>query len=93
MAIVRVLLIIDGFRLIFKKGENAWIKYLIFPAFVCVNIYYSLEPNAFAHRYLWMMGLFLSGMVRGWLELDNKQEILLCEKSGALAKRAALNVE
>ena len=93
IAIVRILLLIDGFRLIGKKGRNSWIKYLIFPAFVCVNIYYSLEPNAFAHRYLWMMGLFLSGMIRGWLELDNKQEILLCEKSGVLAKRAALNVE
>lgn len=93
IAIVRILLLIDGFRLIGKKGRNSWIKYLIFPAFVCVNIYYSLEPNAFAHRYLWMMGLFLSGMIRGWLELDNKQEILLCEKSGALAKRAVLSVE
>lgn len=76
LTLFRTILFIQAARLAFRRSENAWIKYLLVPGFVCINIYYTMEPNAAAHRYFWMLGLFISGMIKGWLELEEKDDSL-----------------
>lgn len=93
IAIVRIIFIVQAIRLVLKKSANAWIKYLIFPAFVCINLYHTMEPNAHAHRYLWMPGLFISGMIAGWLELDKKSQVVLNESREELLRKANLCVD
>ena len=73
LVIFRLLLIKDAIALITNKAPYAWIKYLLIPSFCGLNLYYSMELNGFAHRYLWMIGLFISGMIRGWLECSEMQ--------------------
>ena len=68
MTIFRLLIIKDAFVLAIKRGDAYWIKYLLIPAFLSINLYYSMEPNGYAHRQLWMIGLFISGIIRGRLE-------------------------
>lgn len=63
----RLIVIKDVILLIFKKNDYSWIKYLLIPSFVAVNLYYSMEPNGYAHKHLWAVGLLLSGMIRGCL--------------------------
>ena len=69
---VKILIIKDMLRLAFSKEENSWIKYLLVPSFIALNLYYSMEPNGYAHRYFWLVGLLISGMIRGWLEGGSK---------------------
>ncbi len=73
LTLVRLIYIYQAIRMALSKSENSWIKYLIFPAFVSLNLYYTMEPNAYAHRYFWMPGLFFSGMIAGWLELEGRK--------------------
>jgi hypothetical protein len=70
-SIARLFMIKDAIVFAATKNDKAWIKYLLFPAFVAVNIYYSMEPNGYAHRHFWMVGLFISGMIRGWMDINN----------------------
>lgn len=70
-SIARLLMIKDAFIFAVVRNDKAWIKYLLFPAFVSVNIYYSMEPNGYAHRHFWMVGLFISGMIRGWMDTND----------------------
>ncbi len=70
LTIFRILILIQVFRMAIRASRYSWIKYLMVPAVVSVNIYYTMEPNNAAFRHMWMYGLFLSGMVRGWLELE-----------------------
>lgn len=72
LTLIRLLFIFQALRMALAKNTNSWIKYLVVPAFVSLNLYYTMEPNAYAHRYLWMPGLFLSGMIAGWLELKGR---------------------
>ena len=72
LTLIRLLFIFQALRMALAKNSNSWIKYLVVPAFVSLNLYYTMEPNAYAHRYLWMPGLFLSGMIAGWLELKGR---------------------
>lgn len=72
LTIIRLMFIFQALRMALAKNSNSWIKYLIVPAFVSLNLYYTMEPNAYAHRYLWMPGLFVSGMIAGWLELKGR---------------------
>ena len=76
LVLFRLLIIKDAVSLILEKRSYAWIKYLLVPAFCSLNLYYSMELNGFAHRYLWMIGLFISGMIRGWLECSERQVIV-----------------
>lgn len=69
--LTRMLLIVDAVRLVFRRNDYSWIKYLLLPAFAAVNMYYSMEPNGFAHGYIWMVGLFISGMIRDGVDLKN----------------------
>ncbi|SCZ81241.1 hypothetical protein [Pseudobutyrivibrio xylanivorans] len=71
LSLFRILTIKDAFVLALDRKLNSTIKYLLFPAFTCVNLYYSMEPNGHALRYIWMPGLFISGMIRGWYEYNN----------------------
>ena len=74
--LTRMLLTVDAVRLVFRRNDYYWIKYFLLPAFAAVNMYYSMEPNGFTHRYFWMVGLFISGMIRGWLDLKNVKKLL-----------------
>ena len=78
LLLARVVLIKDAILLMLKKDKYSRIKYLYVPAFTAVNMYYSMEPNGYAHRYFWLVGLFLSGMIRGWLECDRMQPDDIC---------------
>ena len=63
LVLFRLCIIKDAIVLALRKNEYSWIKYLLIPAFVAINLYYSVELNGYAHRYLWMIGLFISGMI------------------------------
>lgn len=93
LTLIRIIFIVQAVRMALTKSANAWIKYLIIPAFVCLNLYYTMEPNAHAHRYLWMPGLLVSGMISGWLELEKKPGVYHESKAGVIAKKANINVE
>ena len=71
LTIFRLLIIKDAVVMFFIRNEYSWVKYLLLPGFVNVNLYYSMEPNGHAHRDFWMLGLFLSGIIRGWLEIQH----------------------
>lgn len=70
LTITRLLMIKDALVFATVKNDKSWIKYLLFPAFVAVNLYYSMEPNGYAHRHFWMVGIFISGMIRGWMDAN-----------------------
>ncbi len=82
LTITRLLMIKDALVFATVKNDKSWIKYLLFPAFVAVNLYYSMEPNGYAHRHFWMVGIFISGMIRGWTESNSVAEknVLACIK-------------
>ncbi|WP_405376695.1 hypothetical protein [Pseudobutyrivibrio sp.] len=75
LTLVRLSFIVQAVRLALNKNKYSMIKYLLFPGFVCINLYYTMEPNGYAHRYMWMPGLIISGMISGWLELNKNQQI------------------
>jgi hypothetical protein len=72
LVLFRLIIIKDAIILAFKKNANSWVKYFLIPGFVSINMYYSMEPNGYAHRYFWMIGLLISGMIRGWNEVNDK---------------------
>ncbi|WP_143151456.1 hypothetical protein [Pseudobutyrivibrio xylanivorans] len=71
LVIFRILLIKDAVILALTKNKYSWIKYLLIPTFIAQNLYYSMEPNGYALRYLWMPGLLVSGMIRAWNDRRN----------------------
>ncbi|MDC7278819.1 hypothetical protein NXH64_04795 [Butyrivibrio fibrisolvens] len=75
LVLFRLLIIKDAILLSVKKTYDAKIKYLLIPLFICVNLYYAMEPNGYARRYFWMPGLLISGMIRGWLDNDSDKTI------------------
>lgn len=86
ITLIRLSFVIQAVRFALSKNKYSMIKYLLFPGFVCINLYYTMEPNGYAHRYIWMPGLFISGMISGWLELNKKQQVSLDE--GSIATKA-----
>lgn len=69
LLVFRICVIMDTILFAKKcKNENRYLKYLVVPAFVNLNIYYSLEPNGYAHRHFLMAGLLLSGMIKAYIE-------------------------
>lgn len=62
LLIYKVLTIVDILILTLNK-EIEKVKYLLLSTFIYINIYYSLEPNGFAHREFLVFGLFLCGMI------------------------------
>lgn len=69
LLIFRLCVIKDAVLFAIKcKGENRYLKYMLIPAFVNINIYYSLEPNGYAHRHFLMAGLLISGIIRAYNE-------------------------
>ncbi len=75
MTMIRLLFIKDALLFLFNKRELLNIKMLLFTAFTYINIYYSFEPNGFQRRYFWMIGLLISGLIRGRLIIcrENKR--------------------
>ena len=73
--IFNIFVLKDIIKISFLKNTNAWIKYLIVPALIGINLYYAMEPNGYVYKSFWMLGLYLSGMLRGWLEISDKPEI------------------
>ncbi len=69
--------IVDAVKLAFKRGRENDIKYLLIPAFLSINLYYSLEPNGYANRLFLVFGLLISGMIRGKLDVADKNQSLL----------------
>ena len=65
VVLVRLFYTIEAFKMAFNKNIG-FIKYILIPIFVNLNIYYSLEPNAAWAREYWMAGLLISGMIAGW---------------------------
>ena len=74
LILVVVFFVKDTVLLFLGKSEYSWIKYLLLPAFLGVYLYYALEPNGHLHKDFWTIGLFLNGMIRGWLELHSQPE-------------------
>lgn len=64
LVIFSCLTVVDALRLAFSRKVNLLVKYTLFSSFVCINLYYFMEPNAHAHRNFWLFGLFISGMIR-----------------------------
>lgn len=62
--------------------EKSDIRYLILSAFVYLQLYYTLEPNGFARRELFIFGLFFWGLIRGKVEVENKGDIELTKFNG-----------
>ena len=75
LTIFRLLIIKDMIMLAVNKSDRAWVKYILVPAFISVNLYHSMELNGYAHRYMWMVGLLISGMIRGWLENEKRSKL------------------
>lgn len=74
LVVFRLLIIKDIIKMMISKTDRLKAKYLLVPACVSVNIYYTLEPNGFDLRYIWMPGLFISGMIRGWNDIEGKRQ-------------------
>ncbi len=68
----RLVTLKDAVVMSLKRNVNSPIKYLLVPAFVCLNINYSMDPNGFVQRHLWMLVIFISGIIRGWVDLSNQ---------------------
>ena len=66
----KLLTFIDAFLLMIKSKTN--LKYLVIPSFLYLHLYYTLEPNGFAHREFLIFGLFYWGMIRARVELEDK---------------------
>ena len=76
---IAVFILIEIYRLITlkdvvvmsaKKGNKYdIIKYLLVPAFVCLNFNFTIDPNGYVQRELLMMLLLVNGIIRGWNEL------------------------
>lgn len=69
LVIYRLITIKDAIILAFIKNERSYIKYLLIPGFLAINLEYSMEPNGFQYRHIWMAGLLISGLIRAWLEV------------------------
>ncbi|WP_028235572.1 hypothetical protein [Pseudobutyrivibrio sp. MD2005] len=69
LVLFRLLIIKDAVILMIKKGIGNTVKYFLIPAFLSINIYYSMEPNAYGRRYFWLIGLIISGMIIAVIEL------------------------
>ena len=65
LILFRLLIIKEAILLAFSRNVDYSVKYLLVSIFVCFNLYYSMEPNGFALRYIWMPGLLISGMIKG----------------------------
>ncbi len=67
-----VITLVYAIQLLFKKSARfRWIKRLLVPAVICLNMYHSMEPNAHANRNLWLFCLVVSGMVSRVKRDDN----------------------
>lgn len=66
LVLFRVITFLYAFLLLQKK--DAEIKYLLIPAFICVNAYYSMEPNGHALKYFWLIGLLISGFIASTID-------------------------
>ena len=63
-----------GIQLLLKKTTRySWLKRLLVPGLICLNMYHSMEPNAHANRNLWLFCLVISGMVARVAEPGQKQ--------------------
>jgi len=74
LVLFRLLIIKDAVLLMMKNGSRNTVKYFLIPAFLSINIYYSMEPNAYGRRYFWLIGLIISGMIRGWIDIGKLEE-------------------
>ena len=74
LTMFRLMLCISAIVVAFKRGDNCWIKYLLVPAFISLNLYYAMEPNGLAHRHFWTIGLFLSGIIKGWVNINMRKD-------------------
>ncbi len=70
--IFRLATLKDAVVMSLKINANSSIKYLLVPAFLCLNVNYSMDPNGFIQRHLWMLVIFISGLIRGWVDLSNQ---------------------
>ncbi len=68
--ISRFIALKNALLLTINRNKYSWIKHLLVPAFISLNLYYSSDPNGYAQRYLWMIGLLVAGMMRGWLDVN-----------------------
>ena len=76
LTVFRIITFIDVIKLLFMNdGRYRYIKYIIIPAFININLYYSLEPNGYAHRHFWMAGLLLCGMIRAYVQIGKRSRI------------------
>ena len=78
---IGIFILVELFRLVTIKdavvmaadNTSSKIKYLLFPAIIWLNINFSMDPNGYFQRDLWMMALFISGLIRGWNDLQHRK--------------------
>lgn len=70
----KLVTVIYAIRLIIHRHVGKKIRYILLPAFVCVNLYYTMEPNGHAYRNFWLFGLFLCGIISGILRKEKIDE-------------------
>ena len=73
-----IFVLVEVFRLLTIKdavvmtvdNSASKIKYLLIPAFICINMNFSLDPNGYIQRDLYMFILFISGLISGWNDVQ-----------------------
>ena len=68
LEVFKVATIVDAVKLLLIKGDK--IKFLLLPAFILFNLFYSFEYLAIDYVYLWLFGLFISGMIRAEIVMN-----------------------
>ena len=74
LELFRLITLKDAVVMATKNNKYSDIKYLLIPAFVCLNFNFSMDPNGYVQRYLWMMVLLVNGIIRGWNQIENNRE-------------------
>ena len=69
--------VVDAFKMSFVKHDASNIKYLLVPGYFLLYMSYMTEGAAFSIRLYLCYGLFISGLIKGKLELEGnvKQDI------------------
>ena len=71
LMIYKLLTVKDAIVLALRK-ERGYVKYLLLSSFLCINLYYTLEPNAASAREYYIVGLFINGLISGKIESSNE---------------------
>ncbi|MBE5918593.1 MAG: hypothetical protein E7272_02005 [Pseudobutyrivibrio ruminis] len=66
----RLIVIYDALKFFIKRNNGA-IRYLLLPAFIFINIYFSMEPIGFRRRLYFVIPMILFGIMKRECELSS----------------------